>query len=950
MDIVRQPIHQKDSVPSDHAYSILSLIGSCVHFTVAMIPRRLTLKHFLSYHQASLDFSEIQCACICGENSVGKSALFEALVWVVWGRCQISHDDDLVHRGATTATVELVVELLGHEYRITRTREYQQSTHVQFQAWDAVTATYADLTTNCLEQTQGQINRHLDWDYDSFRRMFYVTQAGDCTDTQLLELLVQSLGCQTQSIGNLVQGTENFFPARSVLEHQLAWQTDHLQKLEAEHIHHAQQLAWVEHQLQQLDPLLQAAPRIEAGYAYYQTLQTQATKLGEQAIAFHHLNQQRQTLERQLNQAYFRVQQDLLACELQWTQINTQRQKLLELIGQAPDIQAALGQLHQAQEVLQSLDLLQHLAFPLLHRQQKLEQEQSQYTAHLEARLAALQANAAQLQAQRAQAPHLQKAVVEISSQLAYLTKQRIYLRHLQETGQARRRFMEQLQARQRELETQLGQLQTCQHPLSLPNPQCPVCERPLLQRHLQVVQQHYQQEQEALLDQIWVIREQLAVSEREIQVLRREYREVVQQLQQRDQVLTQRGRLEAQLSSTAGLGQHLQGILVEINRLQHQLHQDAPAPHQAWEWEDLQLQLADLNYDEKNHALARGEVERWQWAVARAEELHQAEQDLEILDRQLWHLQAQRTHLHRSLHAFLTDSPLAKALAAVVSQLEELPYSPSTHASLQSQLRRYQPYQDQWHALNQAWLHLPHLQSHLQTLESHLDLLRARIDQNHQDIADLEIQLQSVALAPPSTPAWPIPLDTDFAELAHTINPLLQTLCSRPLQVEFIRQPPAHSTPLNTSGYKIWITDVAETYPLETCRAQERSLIHLAIHLGWVQFLAKRWGQPIPLLWIDQPTPEITPEIEQRIWTTLQMIATEVRCQLFVTQFAADWATLSTQILIHETTQGSQIKVFCPLQPLLQANVSQSPSSEEPQKSLTKPRSRRKPRPNTLK
>ncbi|XGB40264.1 MAG: AAA family ATPase [Cyanobacteria bacterium LVE1205-1] len=51
-----------------------------------MIPLQLTIKNFLSYQTAKLDFRGLHTACICGVNGSGKSSLLEAIAWVLWGR------------------------------------------------------------------------------------------------------------------------------------------------------------------------------------------------------------------------------------------------------------------------------------------------------------------------------------------------------------------------------------------------------------------------------------------------------------------------------------------------------------------------------------------------------------------------------------------------------------------------------------------------------------------------------------------------------------------------------------------------------------------------------------------------------------------------------------------------------------------------------------------------
>jgi ATPase involved in DNA repair len=64
-----------------------------------MIPLQLTLKNFLSYREAVLDFRGLHTACICGANGAGKSSLLEAITWAIWGESRTSIADDVIHCG-----------------------------------------------------------------------------------------------------------------------------------------------------------------------------------------------------------------------------------------------------------------------------------------------------------------------------------------------------------------------------------------------------------------------------------------------------------------------------------------------------------------------------------------------------------------------------------------------------------------------------------------------------------------------------------------------------------------------------------------------------------------------------------------------------------------------------------------------------------------------------------
>src|SRR3954463_15578810 len=68
-----------------------------------MIPVRLSLRNFMCYRDSTevLDLTGVHLACLSGENGAGKSALLEAITWVLWGKARDRFiDDELISKGA----------------------------------------------------------------------------------------------------------------------------------------------------------------------------------------------------------------------------------------------------------------------------------------------------------------------------------------------------------------------------------------------------------------------------------------------------------------------------------------------------------------------------------------------------------------------------------------------------------------------------------------------------------------------------------------------------------------------------------------------------------------------------------------------------------------------------------------------------------------------------------
>ena len=87
-----------------------------------MLPISLTLRNFLSYREAAptLRLDHVHVACLCGPNGTGKSALLDAITWVLWGRARGQRQEQLLHHGQDEMSVELEFDVGSERYRAVR--------------------------------------------------------------------------------------------------------------------------------------------------------------------------------------------------------------------------------------------------------------------------------------------------------------------------------------------------------------------------------------------------------------------------------------------------------------------------------------------------------------------------------------------------------------------------------------------------------------------------------------------------------------------------------------------------------------------------------------------------------------------------------------------------------------------------------------------------------------
>ncbi len=92
-----------------------------------MIPRRVYLKNFLCHAEQEFRFEEHPVWLLHGANGVGKSAVFDAMVYALYGESRRSDTrknavGDVIRHGERSMRVEFEFELGGVRYQVWRTR------------------------------------------------------------------------------------------------------------------------------------------------------------------------------------------------------------------------------------------------------------------------------------------------------------------------------------------------------------------------------------------------------------------------------------------------------------------------------------------------------------------------------------------------------------------------------------------------------------------------------------------------------------------------------------------------------------------------------------------------------------------------------------------------------------------------------------------------------------
>ncbi|MDJ0633696.1 MAG: exonuclease subunit SbcC [Xenococcaceae cyanobacterium MO_188.B29] len=749
-----------------------------------MIPQQLTLKNFLSYREATLDFRGLHTACICGANGAGKSSLLEAVTWVVWGKSRAATEDDVIHAGANNVRVDFEFSSNNQTYRIIRSRPRGRSSSLEFQV-ATTSGKFRSITAKGVKATQQEILDVLKLDYETFVNSAYLRQgradefmlrrpgerkqiladllkldryeglASQAKDLakeykvqaeqleqslepleakiatkkqiqlELASLEVESIQlhqAQAEDRAGLKQ-LQAIEHQRQAWEKQLIWQQNQHQNLSQDCDRLGKDIKILKSQLTELEELIAQEPEINSGYEQLLQKQAEEKDFSAKFAAYQSAQQQKQQLEQQLIQQTNELNLQIRQIQTNIDSIAEQETEINQILSRTSEVEAGLTKLQESRRQLQELDKIQQYFAPLLQQRQTLQTEIERVEARLNAKLEQLYTSAEHLSTEIARVPQMREAVLTVDAQIDELDKKRIYQKRVEEKGLERKGFRERLQANQRTYEQQFQELQQKLEMLSIPDAICPLCERGLDEHHRHQVISKTQQQQQEIESQIWVIKEQLVTCDRELQLLRQEYKELDRELSGYDTLQQQLGQLEAQLEASGEIHKQLKSIKAEREQLERQISAGEYAVELNSDLKQLEIELQKLNYDDKTHALLREEERRWRWAEIKQAKIDDAKKRLAKLHEQKPELLERITNLQNSLAQLSIDSPIKQQIDHIEQHITQLGYEQSKHQNLLASLRQAQSWQVRYQELAKAKQQYPQQQNRLQELEQLLQI-----------------------------------------------------------------------------------------------------------------------------------------------------------------------------------------------------------------------------------
>ena len=433
-----------------------------------MIPQKLTLKNFLSYREATLDFSGLHTACICGSNGSGKSSLLEAMAWAIWGESRAESKDDIIYMGELETQVDFIFISQGNLYRVIRNRRRGQSGTLEFQVATTVLQEIEDLdqikfrtlTEKGIAPTQQKIIDYLKLDYDTFTNSAYLRQG------KADEFMIKRPAERKEILANLLKldQYDGLSDKAKDLAKSYKSQAEILEQTLTSNQVQIDQKGQLEQDIIQLQNTIDQLQEKQAqDREQYQQLQAQQHHRQSWEKLLTGQQQQHQTFA----QDYRRLQQELVTTQ-------QQSQELEAVLKQETEIQTGYTHFQTLQTTEETLSAQFKIYQDSQQQRQQLQEQQRQHLNTLQQQIQGLQARLEALTQQEQDYSQILSQKTDIEAGLEQLKTARNRLTHFDQLQlevtpilQQRQRLQTELdraqsrqQARLEELKTSVGKLQ----------------------------------------------------------------------------------------------------------------------------------------------------------------------------------------------------------------------------------------------------------------------------------------------------------------------------------------------------------------------------------------------------------------------------------------------------------------------------------------------------------
>ncbi|BAQ64832.1 exonuclease subunit SbcC [Geminocystis sp. NIES-3709] len=770
-----------------------------------MIPRKLTLKNFLSYRSTNLDFNGLHTACICGANGAGKSSLLEAITWVVWGKTRTVSDDDIIHLGEKNTRVDFEFIYNKEYYRIIRTRQRKGSGTLDFQIVSS--NGYKSLSGKGLKDTQDNILNCLKIDYDTFINSAYLRQGradefmlrkpaerkkilADLLKLEQYEKLAESAKDsakqykirseeiarnledilsqleEKQAINLELENTEKdlqylqlkeeeksiklkeinlLHSQRDSLHDRVLWQRNQLDNIIQRIKTLETEKMGVDEEINKLNIILEQKSIITEKYQDLQDLRVEDQQLNDRFQIYQNLLTKKQKLEENLreesNNLILNIQKEKTNLE----NLIKQQEELEKIVIKTGDLTTEIQALKMCRERLKQLDEIQKDIVPFLQQQQNLKTALERELAKLEMELERIKQEEMNLHVKLAEVPKKRQDFFNLEKQLKELENKKNYQKRVQEKGESQKSLIEIYLNNQKTIEKQIEKLHQKLDILNQDHAVCPLCDRELDDNHLTHVIMKTREEEKQLESESWHYKTEKRNCERELEKLRLEYGKLNQELVNENILKQSYIKLENQLDSIEDIYNQYEKNQAEKEKLTQLLTSGNYAPEIQQQLLEIQNTIESFNYNEKDHALLRQEESNLRKVEYQQLKIKDVQNDLNKLLKRKPELDNKINELELEFKKLTENSSLQLKINEINREIQEINYDSNYHQNIRQNLQQLQSYEFQYLQLQEGKKQHPQLEKKLQQLTTNLDNYQQEKLTTETELKAIEEQLSSL-------------------------------------------------------------------------------------------------------------------------------------------------------------------------------------------------------------
>ncbi len=770
-----------------------------------MIPLQLSLKNFLSYRDTVLDFRGLHTACICGANGAGKSSLLEAITWATWGQSRTASDEDIIHAGADYVRVDFEFICYEQIYRIIRSRQRGKINSLDFQINSS--GEFLSLSGKGIKATQQIIIYTLKLDYDTFINSAYLRQGradefmlrrpterkkvladllkldhyeslalqakdlskqykGQAEQIELnLERIKQILTkekeikAQEKTINKDIEilqvlqqeGSQKLQTIKQEENHrqtwleQLNWHKNKQQTLKQESTKIEKEKLEYNKKINEFQELIAQEKEIHEKYEELLLLQQKEEKMSHQFQTFQEFQQRKQLLEQELLKNNNKLQLHIHQQKTRLEQLEERVKELRKILKGSEEIKASLQKLSYHRQRLKELDNLQYKVTPLLRQKQGLETELAKIKANLQAKLEQFKILEKQYHQELDKISEKRQNILDLDHKIHEIENKKVYQKRVKEKEQERRVIQEKLVINQRNYEEKIDELQQKLNLLNTPDSNCPLCEQELDEHHRYNVIEKTEKQQQEIQEQIWFLQEEMSVIKLDIKSLKIEGQQLEQNLQGSSIIQQEFYQVEAQLDQAGEVKIKLRNLIKQKEKIDNLINTKSYGLEVQSELKTIDKTLQKLSYDEQNHALARGEVERWRWAEIKQAKIDDAIHNQQKISQQKSQLIKEISKLEAEQKDLENNSNLKQEINQIEQELKILDYDREYHQRISIYIRKSQSCVINYQKLQEVKQQYPQLQEQFKILEFRLQTNQEEQKKTQQFIHKLSTQLETI-------------------------------------------------------------------------------------------------------------------------------------------------------------------------------------------------------------